>query len=64
MAENYEWSMSDDRLEAIVDAAFIRVTGKSYRPEKKKPTASDPSTNGNQLGKEWHDFEKLFGDDA
>ena len=44
--EPYEWSLSDAQLEAIVDAAFVRVTGKSYRPEKKKPTESDPSTNG------------------
>ena len=61
---DYEWSMSDERLEALVDAAFVRVCGKSYRPEKKIPTESDPSTNGSQLGKEWVDFEKLFGDDA
>ena len=36
MAENYEWSMSDDHLEAIVDDAFIRVTGEIVPPGKEK----------------------------
>ena len=36
MAEPYDWSMSRERLEEIVDAAFVRVCGQSYRPGEKR----------------------------
>jgi hypothetical protein len=59
--------MTDDEIEAVVDRAFLRLYGRTYRPDEPRPapikTQSEASRNGDSLGHVVHDFHKLLSDD-
>ena len=54
--------MTDEDIEAQVDAVFVRLFGRTFKEGEEKPPAETASAEGDSLERIIQDYPSLFGE--